>query len=293
MPKKKVAVAEAVEAVAEPVRATHEQVIITFMNKVMAEVGYVQKKDENKFQKYKYAGEGALLAALRPSMVKHGLVLFPSVKSVSPIDEYGNTHVIMNYTLSHISGAVWPHTLQAAGSGNDRNSKGNSRGGGIAGISEELIYTNYNEKPNTFSPRFNKQTGDRTGKEMMHMLNPSPQEDKLANARNFITTASGILPPSPQQPTPRELGLPPQFAMENIGNIDPQRMPPQQQMQPQRMPLKLGDPTGEYTPEGRSLLFNNQGGKSSEYSVGVKDPRINNKALTHIPSIYDGSILNQ
>jgi hypothetical protein len=41
------------------------------------------------------------------------------------------------------------------------------------------------------------------------------------------------------------------------------------------------------------LFLNNQGGKSSEYSVGVKDPRINNKALTHIPSIYDGSILNQ
>ena len=92
MPKKKapvvepkaVEVVEAVEAEAKavvgPVRATHEQVIVTFMNKVMAEVGYVQKKDENKFQKYKYAGEGALLAALRPSMVKHGLVLFPSVQ---------------------------------------------------------------------------------------------------------------------------------------------------------------------------------------------------------------------
>ena len=75
-----------------------------------------------------------------------------------------------------------------------------------------------------------------------------------------------------------QVGLPPQFAMEGFGT------PP---------PLKLGEPTGEYTPEGRPLLLNNQGGKSSEYSVGVTDPRINNKALTHIPSIYDGSILNQ
>ena len=128
MPKKK-AVEEAVEAQeaqaeAEPIKATHEQVITVYLNRVMLEVGFVQKKDENKFQKYKYAGEAALLAALRPSMVKHGLALFPSVKSVSPIDEYGNTHVIINYTLSHISGAVWPHELQAAGCGNDRNSKG-------------------------------------------------------------------------------------------------------------------------------------------------------------------------
>ena len=130
MPKKKAeAVAEAEAPVpqapqAPQVKATHEQVIIVYMNKVMAEVGYVHKKDENKFQKYKYAGESALLAALRPAMVKHGLVLLPSIQKVSPIDEYGNTHVIIDYTLTHISGAVWPHPLSAAGCGNDRNSKG-------------------------------------------------------------------------------------------------------------------------------------------------------------------------
>ena len=76
MPKKK-AVEEAQEAQpqaeAEPIKATHEQVITVYLNRVMLEVGFVQKKDENKFQKYKYAGEAALLAALRPSMVKHGL----------------------------------------------------------------------------------------------------------------------------------------------------------------------------------------------------------------------------
>ena len=126
MPKKKVeaeAVAEP-QAPPPPVKATHEQVIIVYMNKVMADVGYVHKKDENKFQKYKYAGEAALLATLRPAMVKHGLVLLPSIQKVSPIDEYGNTHVIIDYTLTHISGAVWPHPLSAAGCGNDRNSKG-------------------------------------------------------------------------------------------------------------------------------------------------------------------------
>ncbi len=38
----------------------------------------------------------------------------------------------------------------------------------------------------------------------------------------------------PDFPTP-QVGLPPQFAMENIGNIDPQRMPPQQQMPLQQL----------------------------------------------------------
>tara|TARA_R110002051_G_scaffold13199_1_gene44493 strand:+ start:1125 stop:1823 length:699 start_codon:yes stop_codon:yes gene_type:complete len=124
MPKKKVEAEAVPQAPPPPVKATHEQVIIVYMNKVMADVGYVHKKDENKFQKYKYAGEAALLATLRPAMVKHGLVLLPSIQKVSPIDEYGNTHVIIDYTLTHISGAVWPHPLSAAGCGNDRNSKG-------------------------------------------------------------------------------------------------------------------------------------------------------------------------
>ena len=42
---------------------------------------------------------------------------------------------------------------------------------------------------------------------------------------------------------PPQVGLPPQFAMENIGNIDPQRMPPQQQMQPQQMQPQQQMPT--------------------------------------------------
>ena len=113
------------EAPTPEVKMSHEQVISIYMNRVMTDVGYVQKKDENKFQKYKYAGEGALLAALRPAMVRHGLVLFPSVKNVSPIDEYGNTTVTMEFTLTHApTGAVWTKPLIAVGVGNDRNSKG-------------------------------------------------------------------------------------------------------------------------------------------------------------------------
>ena len=121
MPKKK----EPKEEIAPEVKMSHEQAISVYINRVMTDVGYVQKKDENKFQKYKYAGEGALLAALRPAMVRHGLVLFPSVENVSPIDEYGNTTVTIEYTLTHApTGAVWPKPLRAVGVGNDRNSKG-------------------------------------------------------------------------------------------------------------------------------------------------------------------------
>ena len=57
--------------------------------------------------------------------------------------------------------------------------------------------------------------------------------------------------------------------------------------------LEIYGLSGNYTPEGRPMYYNNFGGESSEYSKGVKDPRINNNELTHVPSIYDGRILNE
>lgn len=101
-----------------------EAVILRAMNAVMEEVDYVQKKGENDFHGYKYATEADVLERLRPAMVKHGLILIPSVQQVSSVDQYGNTTVSIHYTLAHISGAVWPQSVIAAGCGNDRNKNG-------------------------------------------------------------------------------------------------------------------------------------------------------------------------
>lgn len=101
-----------------------EAVILRAMNAVMDEVDYVQKKGENDFHGYKYATEADVLERLRPAMVKHGLILIPSVQQVSSVDQYGNTTVSIHYTLAHISGAVWPQPIIAAGCGNDKNKSG-------------------------------------------------------------------------------------------------------------------------------------------------------------------------
>lgn len=103
---------------------TAEAVILRAMNAVMNEVDYVQKKGENDFHGYKYATEADVLDRLRPAMVKHGLILIPSVQQVSSIDQHGNTTVSIHYTLAHVSGAVWPTPVIAAGCGNDRNKNG-------------------------------------------------------------------------------------------------------------------------------------------------------------------------
>lgn len=101
-----------------------EAIILRAMNAVMDEVDYVQKKGENDFHGYKYATEADVLERLRPAMVKHGLILIPSVQQVSAVDQYGNTTVSIHYTLAHTSGAVWPQPIIAAGCGNDRNKSG-------------------------------------------------------------------------------------------------------------------------------------------------------------------------
>ena len=103
--------------------ATYPKSIIEAVHAVMQEVGYVQKKGTNSFHKYNYAGEADLLQALRPAMLKNGLVLIPSSK-ITGSDDFGNTHVEVAYTLAHTDGSVWPHPITAAGSGNDKNSKG-------------------------------------------------------------------------------------------------------------------------------------------------------------------------
>ncbi len=113
--------------------------ITTALHEVMQKVGYVQKQGENKFHGYKYAGEGDLLAVLRPAMVEAGLILIPSGKTKSEIDNYGNTVVEVEYTLAHKDGDVWPEKIVAFGCGNDRNSKG---GVGDKGLYKALTGAN-------------------------------------------------------------------------------------------------------------------------------------------------------
>ena len=98
--------------------------IATALHAVMAKVSYVQKDGKNAFHGYRYASEAALLAALRPAMIEEGIFLIPSVSLVKPIDDHGNTHVEMEYTLVHKDGDVWPFPIRAAGMGNDRSKNG-------------------------------------------------------------------------------------------------------------------------------------------------------------------------
>lgn len=117
--------------------------IIRAIHAVMQEVDYVQKRGENDFHGYKYATEADVLDRLRPAMVKHGLVLIPSVAQVAAIDQWGNTTATIDYTLCHVSGGVWPSPIRAAGCGGDKNRNGVGDKGlykAITGANKYLLF---------------------------------------------------------------------------------------------------------------------------------------------------------
>lgn len=57
--------------------------------------------------------------------------------------------------------------------------------------------------------------------------------------------------------------------------------------------IQVRQPAVGVTTEGRPVFQNNQGGLSSELSIGVENPEINDGQLTHIPSIVGGKVVGQ
>lgn len=117
--------------------------ILQALHAVMEDVSYVQKTGKNTFHGYSYAGEADLLDKLRPAMLKHGLLLIPSATEITPVDQYGNTTVRMEYTLAHKDGDVWPDKIGAIGTGNDKNKNGVGDKGtykAITGANKYLLF---------------------------------------------------------------------------------------------------------------------------------------------------------
>ena len=146
--------------------------ITAALHEVMAKVGYVQKTGKNAFHGYKYAGEADLLAVLRPAMVDAGLLLIPSVVSHTAIDEHGNKDVLIEYTLAHKDGDVWPDKIRAIGTGNDRNKNGVGDKGtykAITGANKYLLFK-----------LFQIETGDDPERDSDHDKDPPANKPKAA-----------------------------------------------------------------------------------------------------------------
>lgn len=98
------------------------------INAVMDEVGYVKKSRAANLN-YSFAGEAALIAAIRPSMVEHGIYM--SVDSISDIrrENYTtakgtamvNTIIQAVVKFTHVSGSSL--TVASVGEGSDAGDK--------------------------------------------------------------------------------------------------------------------------------------------------------------------------
>lgn len=146
------------------------------LHEVMSKVGYVQKTGRNDFHKYSYAGEADLLDKIRPAMVEAGLLLIPSGKSVSDVDQHGNVSVSVEYTLVHKDGEVWPEKIVAFGCGNDKARNGSVGDKGVykalTGANKYLLFK-----------LFQIETGDDP--EADEREKPAP-EAKQAEAREAV-----------------------------------------------------------------------------------------------------------
>lgn len=87
---------------------------------VMAEVGYVQKKGYNDFQKYKYVTEADLIDAVRDKLTERRVMLIPSAQEVTQNDSL--VHVKMRFTFVDAESG---ETVQSDwyGSGADKGDK--------------------------------------------------------------------------------------------------------------------------------------------------------------------------
>lgn len=90
----------------------------------LREIGAVHKDKVNQFHGYAYTSEVAIVEAVRPALLKHGLILVPSMEGVPQMDAHGNTQVIMGYTLISPDTGETAGPFRFPGQGNDRAKNG-------------------------------------------------------------------------------------------------------------------------------------------------------------------------
>lgn len=144
----------------------------------------VAKTGRNDFHGYDYATEADVVESVRPHMVENGLMLIPHVDAVNQ-DQHGNTNIIVNYRLYHVSGDFIEFNVAASGNDKNRN-----------GVGDKGIY-----KAMTGASKyallklFSLATGDDPEKDenQKHMKNDKPQPSKAKEEDDFEDS----LPPIP------------------------------------------------------------------------------------------------
>lgn len=98
------------------------------MHKVMEEVGTIEKNGKNTFQNYEYATEADFVHAVRPLLIKHGLVIVPQGANTGAFIELEKgqklTTIAIEYKVVAIDDPSDYTTVTMLGQGSDKGDKG-------------------------------------------------------------------------------------------------------------------------------------------------------------------------
>lgn len=187
---------------------TEHRSIYEAINAVMTEVGYVQKKKGGDIP-YKFAGEAALIEALRPSMVEHGIVVYPAGVSEFKLEretsgkgtQYTHVHGLFSFVFQHVDSDTCVIT-QVVGEGIDYGDKAASKASTIAFkyALRQTFTIETGDDPDKYGSD-NDFGGLKSG-------NQDDDEDKPRRSTN-VTPKNGnpaVTPPAPASATPAPQG---------------------------------------------------------------------------------------
>jgi hypothetical protein len=105
----------------EPMTKTENSIFQRILA-VMAEVSYVQKEDKKVNNQYTFVSHDAVIAKLRPALIKHGIVVVPTVVDAK---QEGNTTVCQyRVTFVNVDNPQDAVTIDTLGYGVDPQDKG-------------------------------------------------------------------------------------------------------------------------------------------------------------------------
>jgi len=106
------------------------RIIATALNNVKKKISHIDKTGSNAHFKYDFVEEAHLISEVRSALIDQGLIMAPCVSQ--PVQVFtgqgsgGNQTTVVfvqEYSLSHISGAVWPHRIAVVAAGMDTGDK--------------------------------------------------------------------------------------------------------------------------------------------------------------------------
>jgi len=103
---------------------TMPEAVASAITAVMAGVGYIQKKGENKFHNYKFTAIGDVMAKLQPAMAEAGLIVIQDELAHEMIAGDNVMTATYAFRIAHKSGVEWDGQARHTGMAGAKNSKG-------------------------------------------------------------------------------------------------------------------------------------------------------------------------